>query len=470
MPGTPIVPTTITVHLGRPTANAQNVTINFKDYIKNVASSEIFPTWPESALRANIYCQVSFVLNRVYTEWYRSQGYAFDITNSTQYDQAYVFGRDIFDSINRIVDELFNDYIHRSGAVEPLFAQFCNGTTVTCTGLSQWGSVSLAQNGYTPYQILQNYFGDDIQIEQNAPVGPNIASYTGYPLRLGSVGNEVRTVQISLNRISRNYPLIPKISQIDGIFGVETQDAVRTFQQIFELTADGIVGKATWYEIQFINVNVRNLASLNSEGLRLEDVAKQYPGVLKEGSSGNGVRVIQYYLLAVSEFNSFIPPVTVDGVFGPGTKNAVIAFQTFSGLTPDGIVGNATFYALFYAYAGIRRAIPPTIPVTGAEPFPGVVLKQGMTGRSVMQLQEYLAYLSTFFPGIPIVTVDGVFGTVTYNAVRAFQRLFGLPADGAVGPATWNTITEEYTNLRAGAQTLPRQYPGYPLSQQTTGS
>ena len=161
---TPYIPETIVVHLGTPNSNAANVSVTFPDYIKNVASSEIFPTWPEAALRANIYVQISFALNRVYTEWYRSRGYDFDITNSTQYDQAFVYGRDIFANIANIVDEVFNNYVVRRGSVEPLFTMFCNGTTVTCDGLSQWGTVPLANRGYTPYEILQYYYGNDIDI------------------------------------------------------------------------------------------------------------------------------------------------------------------------------------------------------------------------------------------------------------------------------------------------------------------
>ena len=164
MTGEPFIPETIIVHLGRPDEDARNVTVSFPDYVKNVASSEIFPNWPENALRANIYTIVTFALNRVYTEWYRSKGYDFDITDSTQYDQKFIFGREVFENISNIVDEIFNDYIVRQGNVEPLFAQFCNGTTVTCDGLSQWGTVDLAERGYTPYQILQYYYGEDINI------------------------------------------------------------------------------------------------------------------------------------------------------------------------------------------------------------------------------------------------------------------------------------------------------------------
>ena len=174
---TPYVPQTVVVHLGSPSSNAQNVTVDFIDYIKNVASSELYPTWPEAALRANIYAIVTFTLNRIYTEWYRSQGYNFDITSNTQYDQAFFKDREIFGNISDIVDDIFNDYIRRQGNIDPLFAQYCNGTTVTCRGLSQWGTVTLANMGYTPYEMLQYYYGDDIEIVRNSPVKVNIPSY-----------------------------------------------------------------------------------------------------------------------------------------------------------------------------------------------------------------------------------------------------------------------------------------------------
>ena len=231
-----------------PDAYADNVTVPFIDYIKNVASSEIYPTWPDASLRANIYAQVTFALNRVYTEWYRSRGYNFDITNSTQYDQAFVYGREIFSNISDIVDELFNDYVRRQGSIEPLFTQFCNGTTVTCDGLSQWGTVELAQQGMTPYEILQYYYGNDIEIVVNAPVGSITPSYPGYPLGLGGrrAGGPDFTAAVK--------PGVPQLSGDPRKFQWTAYTAsrpgtlVRTFQQIFNLNPDGIVGKATWYK------------------------------------------------------------------------------------------------------------------------------------------------------------------------------------------------------------------------------
>ena len=269
--GEPYIPETITVHLGTPDSNAQNVTVDFMTYIKNVASSEIYPTWPETSIRANVYAIISFALNRIYTEWYRSRGYNFDITSSTQYDQKFINNREIFDTVSSIVDEIFTSYVRRQGTVEPLFTAFCNGTTVTCDGLSQWGTVSLADAGYTPYEILQYYYGDDIDIVTNAPVMTRTPSYPGTPLREGVVGNEVKTIQRQLNRISRNYPAIPKISSVDGVFGSYTREAVEKFQEIFNLQITGVVDEATWYKIAYIYTSVKRLAELNSEGIRSEE-------------------------------------------------------------------------------------------------------------------------------------------------------------------------------------------------------
>ena len=262
-PVSPYVPQEITVHLGPPSAYAENVTVSFSDYVKNVASSEIYPTWDESALRANILAIVSFALNRVYTEFYRSRGYDFDITSSTAYDQFFVKGRSFFENVSQLVDELFNDYLRRPGFVEPLAAKFCNGTTVTCEGLSQWGSQNLAEQGYNSDQILRSYYGN-VETVLNAPIRGYTSSYPGTPLRRGSSGPDVVVIQTALNRISQSYPAIPKIATVDGIFGSRTEATVRAFQEIFGLTPDGIVGQSTWYAIVRLYTAVTSLSELRS--------------------------------------------------------------------------------------------------------------------------------------------------------------------------------------------------------------
>lgn len=459
--GLPVIPETITVHLGEPDQNALNVTLPFADYVMNVASSEIYPTWPDSALRANIYAQVSFALNRIYTEFYRSRGYDFDITNSTRYDQYFVNGRDIFSNIRNLASELFNDYLRRPGTVEPLFAQYCNGTTVTCDGLSQWGSVDLAQAGYTPYRILTNYYGPNLEIVQNAPVGSIEDSSPEVPLRLGSFGAQVRTLQIRLNRISDNYPNIPKIPGINGIYGIETENAVRSFQETFGLTVDGVVGKATWYAVQRIYIAVKRLNSLNSEGLQFADVSQEYAGVLRLGDANTGVSLLQYYINYLSAYYETIPPLAIDGVFGEATRNAVYAVQNTFGLPVDGVVGEQTWETITNAYYGIIRRIPVSFVEGNIIPYQGTILRQGDQSEEVRVLQEYLNYISRFIAEIPSVSPTGYFGPQTQASVVAFQRLYGLPANGAVDAATWAAIADLYSDLYIGGRLNEGQYPGF---------
>lgn len=351
---TPYVPQYITVHLGSPSSNAANVTVSFPDYVKNVASSEIYPTWDESALRANIFAIVSFALNRIYTEFYRSRGYDFDITNNTAFDQAFVNGRSFFSSVSVLVDELFNDYLRRPGFVEPLAAKFCNGTTVTCEGLSQWGSQNLAQQGYSYTQILRSYYGN-VEIVSNAPIRGIVSSYPGTPLRLGSTGPSVVILQVSLNRIARNYPAIPKIPANDGIFGSRTEAAVRAFQEIFNLTPDGIVGPATWYRIVRIYTAVTALSELRSQGQQFYSINWSPPTVLQVGNTGEKVRLLQYMLSVLSEYIPSIPSLSVDGIYGPATRSAVLAFQRRAGLPETGTVGQTTWDMIYDQYSGIEN-------------------------------------------------------------------------------------------------------------------
>ena len=350
----PFIPQNITVHLGAPSANAQNVTVSFSDYVKNVASSEIYPTWDESALRANILAIVSFALNRVYTEFYRSRGYDFDITSSTAYDQYFVNGRSYFDNVSRLVDELFNDYLRRPGFVEPLAAKFCNGTTVTCEGLSQWGSQNLAQQGYSSTQILRSYYGN-VETVLNAPIRGNRSSYPGVPLRRGSTGPNVVVVQSSINRIAQSYPAIPKIANVDGIYGSRTEASVRAFQEIFGLTPDGIVGPATWYALVRLYTAVTRLSELRSQGQQFYAINWSPPNALQTGSSGEKVRLLQYMLSTLSNFISEIPPVNVDGIYGNATRAAVLAAQRRFRLPETGVVDAATWDEIYDQYSGIEN-------------------------------------------------------------------------------------------------------------------
>lgn len=464
--GTPFIPETITVHLGPPNSDAQNVTVDFMTYIKNVASSEIYPTWPDSSIRANIYAITSFALNRIYTEWYRSRGYDFDITSSTQYDQKFINGREIFDSISNVADEIFADYVRRQGTVEPLFTAFCNGTTVTCDGLSQWGTVSLAERGYTPYEILKYYYGNDIEIVRNVPVMTRTPSYPGIVLTEGMRRNEVKTIQVQLNRISRNYPAIPKIAQTDGIFGDDTREAVLKFQEIFDLEQTGTVNEATWYKIAYIYTSVKRLAELGSEGVSFDETEKQFENELKIGSQGFTVREIQYYLAVIGAYYDAVLPVDITGYFGEETEKSVKSFQQVFGLPQTGVVDRQTWNDIYRAYAGIAESVPFDTE-SAVVLYPGTVLKEGSSGEYVRILQEYLSYINQSYPEIPAVKNTGYFGPLTKQSVLAFQKRFGLPQTGVVGGAVWNDIAGLYSDLRFGTDKRPYQSPGYIISAET---
>ena len=373
-----VIPNPITVHLGAPGSNASNVQVSFPDYVKNVASSEIYPTWPDASLRANIYAIITFALNRVFTEWYRSRGYDYDITNSTAYDQNFVYGRPIYDSVSRVVDEIFNEYVRRPGQNAPYFTSFCNGTTVTCRGLSQWGTVTLANNGYTPLQILRNYYPNDVEIVEADAYANVPSSYPGTALRVGSTGLDVETIQTYLNRIRRNYPAIPAITDPVGTFGDSTRAAVTKFQSIFGLASDGIVGKATWYKLSSIYAGVTRLAELDSEGTTLGIGTVPPNSVLRQGSRGQDVITLQYLLDVISEYYPTVPAPAQDGIFGSGTQQAVTAFQRATGLSADGIVGAATWRKLYEVYLGIGQNVPGT---GGGAGQPGTGGGTGGTGQ-----------------------------------------------------------------------------------------
>lgn len=464
-PVTPFIPETIRVHLGPPDSYAQNVSISFPDYIKNVASSEIYPTWPENALRANILAQISFALNRVYTEYYPSRGYDFDITNSTAIDQSYVEGRDIFENISRIVDEIFNNYITRQNNVEPLYALYCDGINTTCNGLSQWGTVSLANEGLSPFEILKRFYGDNIRIVENAPVEALAPSLPEINLRLGTAGNDVAFIQRRLNRISVNYPAIPKISPVDGIFGIETENAVREFQRVFGLSADGIVGKATWYRIQYIYNAVKRLNEVQSEGLQYEDVSKQFPGILSIGDTGEEVGVLQYFLQTISIFNRSVSDPGFSGFFDEPTRNSVISFQALYGLPANGIVDDATWNYIYDDYLGIIRSLTPEQIGSAVIPFPGTFLSLGVEGPDVVQLQEFINVASTIYENIPEIPVTGIYDEATRDAVYAVEAEFGIPLDGVTGPLVWDVLADIYYDVESGASRSEGQFSGNTLAQ-----
>ena len=437
----PYVPSYITVHLGPPSSAAENVTVSFPDYVKNVASSEVYPTWNENALRANILAITSFALNRVYTEFYRARGYPFDITASTAYDQQFYKGRSFFSNISRLVDSLFDDYIRRVGFIEPLAAKFCNGTSVTCEGMSQWGSQNLAAQGWGWLQILKSYYGQNIEIVTDARKTDYTESYPGTALRVGSRGRSVALVQTALNRISQNFPAIPKL-KVDGIFGSGTENSVRVFQRVFGLTDDGIVGRQTWSSVERVYVGVLRLAELHSQGLRYEDLGWDFPEPLRLGDRGDKVRQLQYMLAVVAQFVQEVPSLAVDGIFGQQTRDAVSAFQRYEGRPVTGDADDRTWDALYELYSGIDDRV-----LQNRAAFPQFDTAATTVANAAARLRAL-----------------GYSGSNLQQALRAFQSANGLAATGRLGDDTARAITLQFQALDYSSATRMTQYPGTALS------
>ena len=416
-------------------------------------------TWPEQALRANIYCQISLALNRIYTEWYPSRGYPFNITNSTSYDQYYVHGRTVFDVMVKLTDEIFSTYIRKTGTVNPYYAEYCDGKTVSCPGLKQWGTVTLAQQGRSALSILKYYYGDDIELVSTSNIASIPESYPGAPVRQGDQGASVFTLQRQLNRITQDYPFFGKLTP-DGVFGSEMAATVKRFQKQFSLTADGVVGRSTWYRISYIYVSVKDLAELTSEGeTSAGDLSDgTWAGVtLRTGSRGGAVEQLQFWLSTIAQYIASIPSVTVDGSYGSGTAAAVRAFQRRFGLTADGICGEATWNAVYNQFRSIQ--VDNGIP----NAYPGTPLRQGDKGQNVRLVQFWLKMARTVYTALNNPAVDGSFGDGTRRAVSAFQRYFALTDDGVVGRSTWNKLREVYTaiaNDLLSENQRPGEFPG----------
>ena len=415
--------------------------------------------WPEQALRANIHCQISLALNRIYTEWYPSKGYTFNITNSTSYDQYYVHGRTVFDVMVRITDDIFNTYIRKTGTVNPYYSEYCDGKSVTCPGLKQWGTVTLANQGRNALQILKYYYGNDIEIIRTSNIQSIPQSYPGSPIRQGDSGTAVFTLQRQLNRITKDYPFLGLLT-VDGVFGAKMAATVRAFQKQFNLTADGVVGRQAWYKISYIYVSVKDLAELTSEGEVSSGTLSDgtWGGtVLRTGSTGSAVEQLQFWLNTLAQYESSIPSLTVDGVYGTGTANTVRAFQRKYGLTVDGVVGRTTWTEVYDQF----RSIQSDNGTPNA--YPGTALREGSSGQNVRLVQFWLKIARTVYTSLANVTVDGKFGSATAAAVRRFQSYFGLTSDGVVGRITWNKLYEVYNDIAnklLSSSLRPGEYPG----------
>jgi len=436
----PSIPEEIVVHLGPPTEASRTISIPFIDYIKNVASSEIYPTWPDAAIEANILAQISFALNRIYNEWYPSRGYTFDITSVPAYDQTFIEDREIFETISKKVDEIFNNYIYREGQIQPLYALYCDGRNTKCDGLSQWGSVELARQGRDPLQILKYYYGDDVRIFEDAPTGDLVGVYPGFPIELGEAGDKVRIIQRELNRIAENYPAIPKIPRENEVYGVYTEAAVRKFQEVFNLNVTGIVDRPTWYKIKYIYNAVKKMNDIYSEGITEEEAEIKYGDKLKYSDTGAYVRVLHYYLGVISFFDPDLPLLHINGVFDENTKDMVINFQNKYGLPATGEVDATTWEKMKEIYDKTIANIPEEYGKFEDEFFQGRVLALGMRGDDVRTLQRFLLTICRKFKNIPGVRVTGIFDELTESSILKLQEELGLPMSGVVNPVTWYEI------------------------------
>ena len=410
-------------------------------------------------MRANIHCQISLALNRIYTEWYPSRGYSFNITNSTSYDQYYVHGRTVFDVMVRLTDDIFNTYLRKTGTVNPYYSEYCDGKSVTCPGLKQWGTVTLAKQGKTPLQILKYYYGSNIEIVRTNNIQAIPQSYPGSPLRQGDSGTAVFTLQRQLNRIAKDYPFIGKLT-VDGVFGPRMASTVKTFQRQFNLTADGVVGRQTWYKISYIYVSVKDLAELTSEGETSSGTLSDgsWGGTaLRTGSTGSAVEQVQFWLNTLAQYESALPSLSVDGRYGAATASAVRAFQRRYGLTVDGVVGRETWNAIYNEF----RSIQSDNGTPNA--YPGTALREGASGQNVRLVQFWLKIAHTVYSRLNDLTVDGKFGAATTAAVKRFQTYFGLTSDGVVGRTTWNKLYEVYNDIAnklLSSSLRPGEYPG----------
>lgn len=438
----PVVPNNITVHLGKPDEAARNITVPFTDYIANVASNELYPTWPRTALIANIYAIISFTLNRIYNEWYPSKGYNFDITSSPVYDQSFKEGRSTFENIDEIVGEIFNNYVIKGNQIQPYFTRYCDGRVTTCDGLSQWGTVTLANQGKTPLQILQNYYGNDIKIKYDAPVGDSTGGFPGYNISLGEAGNPVLAIQRDLRRIRQNYSAIPDIKNTVGIYDEETRDAVKKFQSIFNLPATGIVDKATWYKIKYVYTSVKKLSDLYSEGLTEEEATFLYSDEIKYGDTGIEVEYIHYFLDAIAFLDNDIPRLKTNSVYSDNTITMVKAFQSKYGLPVTGIFTYADWNMLKTVYNRILKSFPSEYQDYVNELYPDYFLTYGMSGNDVRRLQKFLLAICKYDKSIPGVRVNGIFDELTEKSIKKVQSDYGFEINGIVGPLLWRKLVE----------------------------
>ncbi len=446
-----IIPEFITVHIGDLNKCDEIITIPFIDYIKNVACSSIYPTWRDEAIRANVYSIVSFALNRVYSQWYRSKGYGFEITSSENRDQMYVKGRNLFRNICNIVDECFDNYINIEGYNQPILAKCVNENESKNT-LSRWGSFDLAEKGFSASDILKKYYGEEINIREAQNIEGVLKKYEGTELSKGSSGYDVKIIQKELNEISKKYKGINIILDEDGIFGDNTEKAVKNFQSIFGLKVDGIVGKVTWNRISLIYSLIKKVFGY------AEDIEEEQQGFreLKIGSKGNDVLNIQKSINYIFSEYKDLPKLKEDGYYGNETKKAVELFQQLFGLVVDGVVGKNTLDRIEYVKKNLRflksflklqldnnksnNSMDENKRNYGKLEDILIPLKKSDIGENVKILQRELNKLSNYYGFIEKISEDGVFGNKTESSLINFQKKFSLRVDGVFGQESLNKL------------------------------
>lgn len=401
-----ILPQSVTVHMGKPDETAENKTVSFPEYMKNTASSEIDPTLPEKTIRRRVSLLLQFALGRIGGRFYRNRGYPFDVTALPQYDRKFSGHGRTYENVNRIVNEILDGI----------------------TG--------------TPLHGSERMEGE----KKAAPVSGQV--YPGYPLKAGSSGAAVQAVQLELNRIAENYPSIAPIALPNGVFGTDTEEAVRQFQRISGIVPDGVVGRDTWYKLRHVYEGVRRFSGLLYDGKILQASDHSFTGSLKDGAFGQSVGETQYHINVVSYFYPQVPSVALDEFYGPKTAAAVKAFQKLSYLVEDGIVGQNTWHSMGVSCGNIMGCVNGCFPAGYAEnraaAYPGYVLSKGMENSDVGRLQKYLDGISLYYGTIPQMAQTGVYDEATAAAVAALQQQNGITATGAVDGETWDLIARLY--------------------------
>lgn len=399
------LPEQVTVHMGKPDEAARDITVPFAEYLKNTASAEIDPAFPEKTIRQRVYLMLQFALNRIGGRFYRARGYAFDVTSLPKYDRKFNAHGRTFQNINGIVAEALNSL---SG---------------------------------TPLHGAERVAGGE------SPASAGAQAYPGYPLELGSTGAAVRNVQLELNRVAGNYPAIPLVAEPDGVFGKDTEEAVRRFQQIFCLEPDGVVGRDTWYQLRHVYGGIRRFSGLLFDGQSVQ-AGRAFAGTMKEGSMGGEVWEAQYHINVVAYFYPEVPGVAIDRYYGPKTAEAVRAFQKLSSLVQDGVVGQNTWHSMGLSCGSIMGCVNGCLPSDYAQntaaPYPGYVLRKGMENADVEKLRKYLAGISQYYGTIQQVQAKGAFDEPVAEAVRELQIQNGLAVTGEVGEETWNLVARLY--------------------------